>query len=673
MAGVFIAVVMSELDAADITALTAAHEKLKADPNVVRNVPELAFFKELLVSWGAGEDAAPRRIAGSPAKNGATAVDDLEDHPPLSRKPTQDESAVPMDLSDEEPAPAPQEMDLPLGELDDEFEDEPENLSGEKDPEILSKDTAKSFPPLPPQFSSEPSGARKKVFAKIKKQAADALETGNSTKALQKYTEALQAGDATATVLSTRAKLLLQQKRPCAAIRDCCAALMLNPDYGKAYQVRGMAHRKLGHYKKAHRDLEKGQKLDYSEECARIHDFVAKRVGMSKDSKAAAKAPEPKAKAKASGQSSIRTDIAAGQAVRVDGLEKAAHLNQMRGVIMRLDPAGNGRWEVELRLAGGRVEIKSLNGKNIFPVKAADAGPWKREEAKHMEERKKRDIEDKRWKDEEERKKKAEDQKRKENKLTVGEDFPDMDPAEYLEAEMSAMPLDGRAMALLRRLKPQQALGILQQDNIASVGSSNLSTFVSLKVKQMLGEPDSDEEPVMAAKARASESQEDPDTEYDPEKIEAESEPFPPQCEPKDEPNSREASTIAKAKREAAEALEDGVYKVALKKYTEVVMAGGGTALILSKRAEVLLKERRPCAAIQDCSKALKLNTEMGKAFRVRGLAQRRLGKWIEASKDLATAQRLDFDENTVAVARLASIKAKAKEEFLARKRRRTS
>ena len=39
------------------------------------------------------------------------------------------------------------------------------------------------------------------------------------------------------------------------AIKDCSAALELNPDLGKAYRVRGIALRKLGKYRDAKSDL----------------------------------------------------------------------------------------------------------------------------------------------------------------------------------------------------------------------------------------------------------------------------------------------------------------------------------------------------------------------------------------------------------------------------------
>merc|ERR1719265_1913580 len=69
----------------------------------------------------------------------------------------------------------------------------------------------------------------------------------------------------------------MKLKRPRAAINDCTAALEINPDSGKAYKLRGKAYRKLGNWEDAHKDLSKGQQLDFDDDTADIHDFVSKK------------------------------------------------------------------------------------------------------------------------------------------------------------------------------------------------------------------------------------------------------------------------------------------------------------------------------------------------------------------------------------------------------------
>merc|ERR1712060_30377 len=98
------------------------------------------------------------------------------------------------------------------------------------------------------------------------------------------------------------------------------------------------------------------------------------------------------------------------------------------------------------------------------------------------------------------------------------------------------------------------------------------------------------------------------------------------------------------------EALEMGDVARALDRYSKAICRGGATALMLSKRGELLLKQRRPGAAIKDCTAALALNPDLARAYRIRGIAQRKLGRWAEAHNDLIEGQRLDYDEGTAAV-----------------------
>jgi len=412
------------LEPDDIVALAVATERLTANPSLL-HLPELQFFRELLLSWGGR--VAPQKNEGN--SNPATTVDGLkidaedtpirvsealhvpEDGPEVTNKtkapekPPKPVEVLELESDDEAPAPRGQ-MDLPPGELEGELdsEEDPEKDKAEPpgdDPERMTKDSP-PYPPLPPAGSTEPSEARKKALAKVKNLAGQALERGEINKALDQYTLAISTGGASALMLATRGALLLKQRLPCAAIRDCCVALKLNPDCGKAFHVRGLAHRKLGHWKKAHRDLSQGQKLDFSEESVSVHMFVAKKVGLQQDirtgrwyhAEGAQKAvellftEEGKEKRHARGSSA---DLRPGQAVRIGGLQKAPHLNGKRGIVQRLNPNDKSRWEVEVRLDRGRLEVKSIRGENIIVVRAAEAEGWKEDERRHGEERHRRE------------------------------------------------------------------------------------------------------------------------------------------------------------------------------------------------------------------------------------------------------------------------------------------
>merc|ERR1719217_332346 len=86
---------------------------------------------------------------------------------------------------------------------------------------------------------------------------------------------------------------------------------------------------------------------------------------------------------------------------------------------------------------------------------------------------------------------------------------------------------------------------------------------------------------------------------------------------------------------------------------------GNTTAMVYAKRAEILLKLKRPNACIADCDAAVAVNPDSAKAFRLRGKAHRRLGHWKEANMDLSTAQKLDFDDDLCEICDFVSKKWK--------------
>lgn len=71
----------------------------------------------------------------------------------------------------------------------------------------------------------------------------------------------------------------------------------------------------------------------------------------------------------------------------------------------------------------------------------------------------------------------------------------------------------------------------------------------------------------------------------------------------------------------------------------------------------MFLKQKKPNAAIQDADRALALNPNQAKAYKVRGKARRHLGQYEEAASDLNAGQKIDFDDDTQDV--LNSIKAR--------------
>lgn len=106
-----------------------------------------------------------------------------------------------------------------------------------------------------------------------------------------------------------------------------------------------------------------------------------------------------------------------------------------------------------------------------------------------------------------------------------------------------------------------------------------------------------------------------------------------------------EQTKLGKLKEEAAAACESGDYDSALTKYTDALLLGNPTALLYTRRADVLLKLKRLVACIRDCDEALKLNPDNARAYKTRGKANRFLGKWREAHHDIDVGQKLDYDD----------------------------
>jgi suppressor of tumorigenicity protein 13 len=169
-----------------------------------------------------------------------------------------------------DPKPAEPEV-----EEEEEEEDEPEEPEEpeEEDPERLPEDP-EPYPDQGPPGELELTDEQMDAQGAAKQAAVEAMEDGDMAKALEKYTEAIKIGNASAMLITKRAELLLKMKRPNACIADCTAAILVNPDSGKAYRTRGKAHRRLGHWKEAHEDIAMGQKLDFDDDLMDIQKFV---------------------------------------------------------------------------------------------------------------------------------------------------------------------------------------------------------------------------------------------------------------------------------------------------------------------------------------------------------------------------------------------------------------
>lgn len=235
-----------DLTAEEISALKSAVSKLKADPTVCYE-PSLSFFKDFLQSWGG-------KVPDSGSKKGPEPAAGKPDH------------TKPQKIDPEPQAPAEESA---------ESEDEPPEPESD-DPDRLPEDP-EPFPPMAPEGKDELTDAEMDAQAAAKQAGIEAVEDGDLAKAVEKYSEAIQIGNASALMYAKRAEFLLKLKRPRACIQDCTAAIAINPDSGKAFRIRGKAHRRLGNWEEAHKDLAMGQKLDYDDDTKDVQDYVSKK------------------------------------------------------------------------------------------------------------------------------------------------------------------------------------------------------------------------------------------------------------------------------------------------------------------------------------------------------------------------------------------------------------
>jgi len=155
------------------------------------------------------------------------------------------------------------------------------------------------------------------------------------------------------------------------------------------------------------------------------------------------------------------------------------------------------------------------------------------------------------------------------------------------------------------------------------------------------------------------EEEEESEEEVDPEVIPEDTGPFPEVAPFDHEPLEDDFEKAGQLKMEAEELTQAGKLDEALEKLTQALLKVP-SGLTYAKRADLLLKmnPKRPVAAIKDCTAALEHNPDSAKALKIRGKANRCLGRWEDAARDLRKACSIDFDEDTEALRRLVETHA---------------
>ncbi|VDO62161.1 unnamed protein product [Heligmosomoides polygyrus] len=96
-----------------------------------------------------------------------------------------------------------------------------------------------------------------------------------------------------------------------------------------------------------------------------------------------------------------------------------------------------------------------------------------------------------------------------------------------------------------------------------------------------------------------------------------------PMGDPSKEASEEDIEKANEARDKAMAAFSEGNFDDALKHYTEAIELNPGLAILHAKRANVLLKLKRPVAAIADCDKAISINADSAQGYKFRGRAYR--------------------------------------------------
>ncbi|KAM7372319.1 hypothetical protein PAMP_009496 [Pampus punctatissimus] len=219
------------MDARKVTELKKFVQMCESNPEIL-HLPEMSFLRTWLQSMGA-TIPPPRKTeercqGGCPCGPPPTSASHPEPEPPVLSESEESDIEIDQDGVIEPDTDEPQEM----GEVDNiEVTEEMMDLASEK-----------------------------------KVAAINALGEGDLQKALDLFTEAIKLNPCVAIMYAKRASVFIQMQKPNAAIRDCDRAISINPDSAQPYKWRGKAHRLLGHWEEAVRDLATACKLDYDED-----------------------------------------------------------------------------------------------------------------------------------------------------------------------------------------------------------------------------------------------------------------------------------------------------------------------------------------------------------------------------------------------------------------------
>ncbi|OZC11647.1 tetratricopeptide repeat protein [Onchocerca flexuosa] len=215
----------------------------KCNPAILHE-PRFEFYKDYLESLGA-KLPPPSKKSTEPSETNLSGSADQNEELPVNEEEVEQEEELELDMS---------------GVIKGE-EDEPLPM-GDNTKEITEEDMEKA--------------TEQRILA------VNAFNEGDFEKAVVHFTNAIELNPGLAVLHAKRANALLKLNKPNSAIRDCDKAISLNADSAQSYKFRGRAHRLLGNFVEAHRDLAMACKLDYDDDANIWLKEVESNVNSSK-------------------------------------------------------------------------------------------------------------------------------------------------------------------------------------------------------------------------------------------------------------------------------------------------------------------------------------------------------------------------------------------------------
>lgn len=224
------------MDPRKVTELKGFVQLCESNPGIL-HLPEMGFFRSWLQSMGANI-------------------------PPPTKKQDSCQGGCPCGPSPSAAAPPP-EPERPADSESEESEIEIDN-EGVIEPDTDAPQEMGEFENIEVTEEMMDQANEKKI------EAINALGEGDLQKALDLFTEAIKLNPRVAILYAKRASVYIKMQKPNAAIRDCNRAISINPDSAQPYKWRGKAHRLLGHWEEAAKDLAMACKLDYDEDASAL-------------------------------------------------------------------------------------------------------------------------------------------------------------------------------------------------------------------------------------------------------------------------------------------------------------------------------------------------------------------------------------------------------------------